>query len=61
METEEEAKSESNENIAISRYQVAENEEEPNVQERIVTKLEVHVDSRLEEYFAFGVDDVFIQ
>lgn len=45
----------------VSRYQAKEQEEEPNENEQIVTKMEIHSDSRLEEHSTFVADDAFVK
>lgn len=57
---EEEAESESDENAIVSRWQMLEKEEEPDMEGQIETILEVHADSWLEEFSNFVADDVFI-
>lgn len=57
---EEEAETESDENAVVYKWQVPKKEEEPDVKGQIETALEVHANSRLEEFSAFVVDDVFI-
>lgn len=62
VETKEEmSESEPDDHEVISRYQEKEQEEEPNENEKIVTKIEIHANSRLEEHFGFVADDVFVK
>lgn len=55
------SESEPGDHEVVSRYRAKEQEEEPNKNEKIVTKMEIHTDSRLEEHSAFLADDVFVK
>lgn len=61
MEEDEEAESESGENEVVSRFRMPKREEEPEVKDQIIVRMNVDVDVRLEEHTSFVFDDQFIK